>query len=137
MHFNYISDLPVPIPLNFNDINTIFIPSHSTLSLSSISMGVSNRGTRTQPSPAITTVAQALEIARDSPEGARDPTVISLLETALTDIWKKIEARPTSYVMTRDEFAVFNYFQDRFVGQQLAAAARKRYWDDLELQNGQ
>jgi hypothetical protein len=137
MHFNYISNLPVSKPLKFNEINNIFIPSHATLSLPSISMGVSNGGTRTQPSPAITTVAQALEIARDSPEGARDPTVISLLEIALTDIWKKIEARPTSYVMTRDEFAVFNYFQGRFAGQELAAAARKRYWDNLELQNGQ
>ncbi|KAE9377814.1 hypothetical protein N431DRAFT_434975 [Stipitochalara longipes BDJ] len=132
---NYISDLPVSMPLKFNDINTISIPSHTTLSLS-MSMGGSNGGTRTQPSPAITTVAQALEIARDSPEGARDPTVVNILETALTDIWRKIEAHPTSYVMTRDEFAVFNYFQDRFAGQELAAAARKRYWDRLELRNG-
>jgi hypothetical protein len=99
-------------------------------------MGRSNGGTRTQPSPAITTVVQALEIARDSPEGARDPAVVNILETALTDIWRKIEAHPTSYVMTRDEFAVFNYFQDRFAGQELATAARKRYWDRLELQNG-
>jgi hypothetical protein len=101
-----------------------------------MSMGASNGGTRTQPSPAITTVAQALEIARDSPEGARDPTVRNLLESALTGIWRKIEAQPASYVMTRDEFAVFNYFQDRFAGHDLAAAARKRYWDHPELQNG-
>jgi hypothetical protein len=96
-------------------------------------MGTNNRRTRTPPSPAITEVSQALEIARDSPEGARDPTVINILETALTDIWRKIEAHPTSYVMTRDEFAVFNYFQGRFAGQELAVAARKRYWDHLEL----
>jgi len=132
---NYIADLPVSMPLKFNDINTIFIPSHTTLSLS-MSMGGSNGGTRTQPSPAITTVAQALETARDSPEGARDPTVVNILETALTEIWRKIEAHPTSYVMTRDEFAVFNYFQERFAGQELAAAARKRYWDRLEVRNG-
>jgi hypothetical protein len=136
MHFNYISDLPVSFPLKFNDINTISIPSHTTLSLSPMSMGTNNNGgTRTQPFPPITIVAQALEIARDSPEGARDPTIINILETALTDIWRKIEAHPTSYVMTRDEFAVFNYFQERFAGQELAIAARKRYWDHLELQN--
>lgn len=101
-----------------------------------MSIGPSNGGTNTQPAPPITTVAQALEIARDSPEGAQDPTVISILENALTDIWRKIEAHPTSYVMTRGEFAVFNYFQDRFAGQELATAARKRYWDHLELENG-
>jgi hypothetical protein len=133
MHFNYISDLPVLFPLN--DINTIIIPTHATLSLSSM-MGGNNGGTRQQPSPAITTVTQALEFARDSPEGAQDPIVATILETAVADIWRKIEAQPTSYVMTRDEFAVFNYFQDRFEGQQLATAARKRYWDHLQLQNG-
>jgi hypothetical protein len=101
-----------------------------------MSMATNNGGTRTQPSPAVVNVSQALEIARDSPEGARDPTVISVLETALSDIWRKIEAYPTSYVMTREEFAVFNYFQERYAGQELATAARKRYWDYLELQNG-
>lgn len=85
---------------------------------------------------AITTVAQALEAARDSPEGAQDPTVVRILEAALTEIWRRIEAQPASYVMTRDEFAVFNYFQGRFAGQQLAVAARRRYWDHLELTNG-
>jgi hypothetical protein len=100
-----------------------------------MSMGTNNGSTRTQPSPAAVNVSQALEIARDSPEGPRDPTVINVLETALSDIWGKIEAQPTSYVMTRDEFAVFNYFQERFAGHALAAAARKRYWDHLELQN--
>jgi hypothetical protein len=132
MHFNYTSDLPVLFPLN---INTIITPTHATLSLSS-TMGGNNGSTRPQPSPAITTIAQALEFARDSPEGAQDPTVATILETALADIWRKIEAQPTSYVMTRDEFAVFNYFQDRFAGQQLATAARRRYWDHLQLQNG-
>ncbi len=136
MHFNYISDLPVSFPLKLNDIDTIIIPSHTTLPLSPVTMGGRNGGTRQQSSPAITTVTEALEFARDSPEGARDPTVINILETALTNTWRKIEAQPTSYVMTRDEFAVFNYFQDRFVGQELATAARKRYWDHLELQNG-
>jgi hypothetical protein len=90
--------------------------------------GNNDGGTRQEASPAITTVV-ALEIARDSAEGAQDPTVKNILETALADIWQKIQAHPTSYVMTRDEFAVFNYFQDRFAGQELAAAARKRYWD--------
>jgi hypothetical protein len=37
--------------------------------------------------------------------------------------------------MTREEFAVFNYFQHRFVGHDLAVAARKRYWDHLHLSN--
>lgn len=75
------------------------------------------------------TVAEALELARDSPEGARDPTVVSILDAAITEIWSKIQQKPTSYVMTRDEFAVFNYFQDRFHGNEIAVSAKGRYWD--------
>jgi hypothetical protein len=99
-------------------------------------MGGNNGGTRQEPSPRGTSVAQALEIARDSAEGAQDPAVARILETALAEIWGKIQAQPTSYVMTRDEFAVFNYFQERFEGEELAVSARKRYWDYLQVING-
>ncbi|KAM0287510.1 hypothetical protein ACHAQH_000464 [Verticillium albo-atrum] len=83
----------------------------------------------TTASPA--SVAQALEIARESPDGASDATVSNILETALELTWSKITAQPTSYVMSRDEFAVFNYFQHRFVGNRTATEARSRYWDNL------
>jgi hypothetical protein len=77
-------------------------------------------------------VAQALEIARESPEGAKDPTVSNILETALTQIWNKVQTQPDTYVMSRDEFAVFNFFQHRFKGNKVAMAARKRYWDNFD-----
>jgi hypothetical protein len=136
MPFIYDSDLPVWLfSLKYNDINTVSINSPALSILSSMSMG-GNNGSTKQLSSAVTTVAQALEIARDSAEGARNPTVVYILETAITEIWGMIEAAPDSYVMTRDEFAVFNYFQDRFEGLELASAARRRYWDHLELTNG-
>ncbi|KAI1850643.1 hypothetical protein JX265_004353 [Neoarthrinium moseri] len=75
-------------------------------------------------------VAQALEIARESPDGAKDPFVSNILETALAQIWANVQAHPDSYIMSRDEFAVFNYFQHRFEGNKVAIAARKRYWDN-------
>lgn len=75
-------------------------------------------------------VAQALEIARESPDGASDPTVSKILEHALNNIWGKVQAQPNSYVMTRDEFAVFNFFQHRFMGDKDAVSARRRYWDN-------
>ncbi|KAK8069125.1 hypothetical protein PG994_005741 [Apiospora phragmitis] len=75
-------------------------------------------------------VAQALEIARESPDGAKDPVVSSILENALVQIWSKVQAQPDTYVMSRDEFAVFNFFQYRFAGNKVAIAARKRYWDN-------
>lgn len=73
--------------------------------------------------------AHALEIARESAEGAQDPIVNFILELAVTKTWVAILAHPRSYVMTRDEFAIFNYFQHRFIGIAKAVTARKRYWD--------
>ena len=137
MPFIYDTDLPLWFLLYDRDLHTLLISSSLALStLSSTSMGGSHGSTRPQSRPAITTVAQALEVARDSSEGARDPTVVHILETAIGEIWGRIEAAPDTYVMTRDEFAVFNYFQDRFEGLELASAARGRYWDHLELTNG-
>ncbi|TQW00682.1 hypothetical protein V2A60_001738 [Cordyceps javanica] len=79
--------------------------------------------------PTMSDVSQALEIARESPAGASDPTVSKILDQAITHIWKKIQAKPDEYVMTRDEFSVFNYFQHRFVGDKTAMDARARYWN--------
>ena len=75
-------------------------------------------------------VAQALEIARESPDGTNDLVVSSILENALVQIWNKVQAQSDTYVMSRDEFAVFNFFQHRFAGNKTAIAARKRYWDN-------
>ena len=72
-------------------------------------------------------VAQALEIARESEDGASNPTIAKMLNEALTEIWNKVLER-NDYVMTKDEFAIFNYFQHRFKGNELAVQARMRFW---------
>lgn len=75
-------------------------------------------------------IAEALEVARDSPDGARDPVVCGILESALSQIWERVMANPEGYVMTTGEFAVFNFYQHRFVGNKVAVAARRRFWDN-------
>lgn len=78
--------------------------------------------------PTPKTVAEALELARDTPEGAADTKVREMLDAEMARIWASIEAEPKTYVMTRDEFAVFNYYGSKYVGNELAAEARGRYW---------
>ncbi|KAJ4415468.1 hypothetical protein N0V82_007339 [Gnomoniopsis sp. IMI 355080] len=75
-------------------------------------------------------VAEALEIARDSYDGARDPIVSGILESALSQIWDRVMENPESYVMTTGEFAVFNFYQHRFMGNKIAIAARARFWNN-------
>ncbi|KAG5981069.1 hypothetical protein E4U55_003343 [Claviceps digitariae] len=87
-------------------------------------------GTSTLGKTSDAAVTQALEIARESPDGASDPTISKILEHSLSQIWGRVQNQPGSYVMSRDEFSVFNFFQHRFIGDQDAIAARKRYWDN-------
>jgi hypothetical protein len=77
------------------------------------------------------TIQRALDIARNS-EGIVDPTVSSYLERALRDVWARLEAAPESYVLTKDEFALFNYFRHRFTTSNVAQSAVQRFWDNYQ-----
>ncbi|OAA60710.1 hypothetical protein ISF_05749 [Cordyceps fumosorosea ARSEF 2679] len=99
---------------------------------SSASLTKTAAGSSSSSQPIMADVNQALEIARESPAGAADATVRKILDQAITHIWRKIQAEPDSYIMTRDEFSVFNYFQHRFVGDETAVAARARYWNSMK-----
>jgi hypothetical protein len=77
------------------------------------------------------TVAQALEMARDSDEAGRNPEITRILEIAIDEIWRKVGAAPHTYIMSKGEFAVFTYFAARYASSPLAAAARSRYWETL------
>ncbi|TVY49140.1 hypothetical protein LCER1_G008611 [Lachnellula cervina] len=133
MIIHRFSDLPL-LFLELDSLPSLIVQTR--VILSSMNMGGNNGGPRQSSSYPVTTVAEALEIARDSEDDTQDPTVRNLLETAIAEIWARIQAQPTSYVMNREEFAVFNYFQHRFEGLQVASSARKRYWDSLEATNG-
>ena len=78
------------------------------------------------------TYQRAIDIAR-STEGELDPAVKQYLDDALASIWSRIEQEPDSYVLTEDEFAVFNFFAHTFDNypeedKRLAEQAIARYW---------
>ncbi|TKA79872.1 hypothetical protein B0A55_03676 [Friedmanniomyces simplex] len=52
---------------------------------------------------------RALDIARNT-EGDLDPNVREYLERALTEIWSRVQQHPDSYILSKDEFAVFNFY---------------------------
>jgi len=72
------------------------------------------------------TYQRAIDIARNT-EGDLDPNVTAYLEEAVTEISNNLNSHPDSYVLSKDEFAVFNYFRHRFQGD-LAERAVDRYW---------
>ena len=73
------------------------------------------------------TYQRAIDIARNT-EGDLDPTVSRYLEQAITAIWERINQQPDTYLLTKDEFAVFNYYIRRFDGVTNAEKAIDRYW---------
>ena len=79
-------------------------------------------------------ILDALEIARDNPMTYREthPRAWDILEKEISRIWRQIEANPNTYVMTPDEFSVFNLFRHRFTSNEdtapLAVDATARYW---------
>ncbi|KAK3366664.1 hypothetical protein B0T24DRAFT_633392, partial [Lasiosphaeria ovina] len=74
-------------------------------------------------------VMQALDMARESQEAECHPQVSALLNDALAEVVARVRAAPNSYVMRRDEFSVFNFFQSRFdKGDEVIMSARRRYW---------
>lgn len=72
-------------------------------------------------------VQRALDIARNT-EGDLDPKISDYLENNLSQLWGRIQASPDNYVLTKDEFAVFNFFISRFHGSEMAEKAIARFW---------
>ena len=75
------------------------------------------------------TTAKALEIAKDNESGQIPPAVTTLLERSVSDIWRRIQAQPTTYMMTKEQYAVFNYYRSRYGNDPVAQRAIARFWD--------
>ncbi len=78
------------------------------------------------------TVSRALEIARNSEDAGVDPAVTAILERAISEIWQRLIAHPDSYILSKEEFAVFNYFRNRFHGSDIAQKAVGRFWNNFQ-----
>ncbi|KXG51662.1 uncharacterized protein PGRI_090550 [Penicillium griseofulvum] len=77
-------------------------------------------------------IRQALDHAREC-EGPMNAQSATVLEAAITELWNRIQAQPDSYVLTRDEFALFNYFlATRYRGSPVAQRAVARFWDNYK-----
>lgn len=66
-------------------------------------------------------------------EGAEDVHEASAtLERTLQDVYRKVEAQPEKYLMSKEEYAVLNYFQDRWKDSRLFQQAVFRFWKNYE-----
>ncbi|KAE8397567.1 hypothetical protein BDV37DRAFT_276834 [Aspergillus pseudonomiae] len=72
-------------------------------------------------------VLQSLERARNCEENDDDRII---LDNAVTELWRRVQSQPDTYVFTPDEFALFNYFIARFQGSLVTRGAVARFWDN-------
>ncbi|PGH17024.1 hypothetical protein AJ79_01408 [Helicocarpus griseus UAMH5409] len=75
----------------------------------------------------------ALEQARNTEGDQIDPRIASILENAINEIWRRVQAQPETYILTHDEFSLFNYYRHRYPNP-IAQRAVERYWNSC---NGQ
>lgn len=78
------------------------------------------------------TVAKALEVAKENQNGQIPPAVTTLLERNISDIWRRIQGQPSTYVMTKEQFAVFNYYRSRYDNNAVAQQAVARFWNHFK-----
>lgn len=71
---------------------------------------------------------KALDYAIDNESGV-DPAISMFLERELQAVWSRLLSAPDEYIFTRDEFGLFNYFRQRFMGNQIAHNATQRFWN--------
>ncbi|KAF2622289.1 hypothetical protein BU25DRAFT_425873 [Macroventuria anomochaeta] len=74
-------------------------------------------------------LGQAVHIAQNS-DGGVDQRLAQFLERRLAEVWAKLNAQPTSYILPADEFALLNYYRPRFGDSVIVKDATKRFWDN-------
>lgn len=79
----------------------------------------------------------ALDIARNA-DGAVDPRVKAKLDYEFEQIWLRLSAQPDSYLLSKDEFALFNYYiyTCRHLDANLTQQAVARFWGAHQGQDG-
>lgn len=75
-------------------------------------------------------IRQALERARNCEDGTVDAQTTTVLEAAIAELWHRIQGEPDTYVLSPDEFALFNYFLERYRGSTVAQRAVARFWNN-------
>jgi hypothetical protein len=76
-------------------------------------------------------LSQAIEYAQNS-EGGVEQRLAQHLEKKLGEVYARMQAQPTSYMLARDEFALLNYYRSRFGDSELIKTATKRFWSSHE-----
>ena len=130
------TDVKGPLKNNYNHlmVNDPKVTDQLSRSSQTISLAQKTLPLISKPGSTVS-VIDLLDAVRENPEALYDPQIKFILDEALRDVWSNILREPTSYVMTRDEFAVFNFFQHLHLDEEralIARTARANYWNTIK-----
>ena len=123
MHISCATHFSIQLLQAISLLNTLYNPPNRSTTLHNMSRD----GATNVDGVGTLTYQRAIDIARNT-EGELDRSVKAYLDKAIVDIWNRINQSPDTYVLSRDEFAVFNYYIRRFDGSPVAERAVDRYW---------
>ncbi|THW25689.1 hypothetical protein D6D23_04108 [Aureobasidium pullulans] len=127
-----IASLPSPIMFASNTSpRTRQYSTSSSSSSSSSSTSMAQRDSMDIGDSGVLDIQRALDIARNT-EGDLDHSVAKYLEEQLAGVWNRLESRPDSYVLSKDEFAIFNFFIGRYQESTVAEKAIARFWSSYQ-----
>ncbi|CAD6590990.1 MAG: hypothetical protein ASARMPREDX12_004879 [Alectoria sarmentosa] len=78
------------------------------------------------------TRATTVEFSIQNQHADIDPGATTFLGQSIDGIWQRVQAQPSTYVFTREEFAVFaifNYYRGVFSDNEIAQQAVQRFWE--------
>ncbi|KAH0013238.1 hypothetical protein KCU86_g8613, partial [Aureobasidium melanogenum] len=125
-----IASLPSPIMFALNTSPQSRTRQYSSSSSAS-DVSMAQRDSMDIDITGVLDIQRALDIARNT-EGDLDCSVAKYLEEQLAEVWGRLESRPNSYVLSKDEFAIFNYFVGRYRDSEVAERAIARFWSSYQ-----
>lgn len=73
-------------------------------------------------------IRDLLRIAKENENGQIKPEVTQALRQAMAALWNRIRTNSSTYIMSRDEFSLINYYQSDYKDNEIAQDAVKRFW---------
>ena len=73
-------------------------------------------------------IQTALDIARNADTDV-SPQITNYLESQVRSVWKRLQKKPDTYILSKDEFALFNFYIYRYRGSEVTEKAVERFWN--------
>ena len=80
------------------------------------------------------TLLGAVELAMQALHGDIDPAVTTPLRQEIIDIWQRVQAKPSTYMLSKEEFIVFGHYRGIIGDNEIAYQAILRFLEQCKVE---